>query len=183
MGVLTRLLVPRSVRRAAHPVRTARRAVTPKPIKKIKRSVYVATNPLGALEGAAENAVVGALRSKPHRSKKTRTSSSTSRRTQPSRHENRTPTERAAQVQKPGRTPSAHPSTFRVVYGSLAFLSALLLMMGALASWSPLAEGILALVGLACLVGCTRRTWSRASTKTTTRPSREREPARSTTAC
>jgi hypothetical protein len=70
MGVLSRLLVPRSVRRAAHPVRTARRAVTPKPIKKIKRSVYVATNPLGALEGAAENAVVGALRSKPHRGKK-----------------------------------------------------------------------------------------------------------------
>jgi hypothetical protein len=48
-------------------------------------------------------------------------------------------------------------------------------MIGALASWSPLAEGILALVGLACLVGCTRRTWSHASTKNETRPPREVE--------
>jgi hypothetical protein len=175
VGVLSRLLVPRSVRRAAHPVRTARRAVTPKPIKKIKRSIYVATNPLGALEGAAENAVVGALRSKPRRGSKHRASSGSSSRAKPSKYETRTSTERAVHVQKPGRSPSARPSTSRIVFGWITILSALLFMIGALAGWSPLADGTSAMVCLASLVGCTRRTWSRASTDTVTRPPREVE--------
>src|SRR2546421_3145996 len=67
MGIVSRLLVPRSVRRAMHPVRTTRRAITPRPIKQARRAVFVATNPLEALEGAAENMVVDALRPKRRR--------------------------------------------------------------------------------------------------------------------
>lgn len=39
-----------------HPVRTARYAVTPRPIRQLSRVMYTATNPLGA----AENAIIGA---------------------------------------------------------------------------------------------------------------------------
>ncbi|HEX6506794.1 MAG TPA: hypothetical protein VF221_04105, partial [Chloroflexota bacterium] len=68
---LKRDLVPRTVRRAANPVLTARRAVTPNPIKQIRRSICVATNPVGALGNAAENAAVHAIRPK-HRGGKSR---------------------------------------------------------------------------------------------------------------
>lgn len=51
-----RKATPRTVRRAMHPVRTAKNAVTPRPIKQVGRAVYTATNPLGA----AENALIGA---------------------------------------------------------------------------------------------------------------------------
>jgi len=37
MGFLPRLLVPRGVRRAMHPVRTVKRAATPKVVKKAGR--------------------------------------------------------------------------------------------------------------------------------------------------
>jgi hypothetical protein len=37
MGFITRALVPRKVRRVMHPVRTAKSAVTPKPVKRVKR--------------------------------------------------------------------------------------------------------------------------------------------------
>jgi hypothetical protein len=39
MGFLTRALVPRSVRRAAHPIRTARCAATPRAIKQARRTL------------------------------------------------------------------------------------------------------------------------------------------------
>jgi hypothetical protein len=42
MGFFVRLFVPRGVRRAVHPVRTTKRAVTPKSIKQLQR----ATSPL-----------------------------------------------------------------------------------------------------------------------------------------
>jgi len=67
MGIIGRLLVPRSVRRAAHPVRTARQAVTPRPIKQVRRAAFKVTNPWEAAEGAVEDMVVGALRPKPRR--------------------------------------------------------------------------------------------------------------------
>jgi hypothetical protein len=35
MGFLSRLLVPRGVRRATHPVRTVKRAATPKVVKRL----------------------------------------------------------------------------------------------------------------------------------------------------
>jgi len=40
MGFLTRMFVPRSVRRAAHPVRTVKRAATPKTVKKLQRAAH-----------------------------------------------------------------------------------------------------------------------------------------------
>lgn len=75
MGIVTRLLVPRTVRRAANPVRTARRAVTPRPIKRAQRVAFTITSPFGAMEGALENAVVDALQ--PRRRRSVRHQSST----------------------------------------------------------------------------------------------------------
>jgi hypothetical protein len=37
--------VPRPVRRAMHPVRTAKRAVTPRPVRQVSRAVYTITTP------------------------------------------------------------------------------------------------------------------------------------------
>jgi hypothetical protein len=44
MGMLSRMLIPRKVRRAAHPVRTVKRAATPKSIKKAQRSLHPVSN-------------------------------------------------------------------------------------------------------------------------------------------
>jgi hypothetical protein len=62
MGLLYKLLMPRpvkrarrSITRAAHPVRTATRAVTPKPLK-------IGLNPLGYTRGAVENKVARAVK-------------------------------------------------------------------------------------------------------------------------
>lgn len=44
MGFFSRMLVPRSVRRAVHPVRTAKRAVTPQTIKRIQRTAHPIDN-------------------------------------------------------------------------------------------------------------------------------------------
>jgi hypothetical protein len=52
MGFFSRLFIPRSVRRAAHPGRAVKRAVTPKVVKKARRAM----NPI-------DNAVYGAQRS------------------------------------------------------------------------------------------------------------------------
>ena len=46
-----------------HPARTVRRAVTPRPIKQARRAVFVATNPLAALEVRSRTPVVDSLRS------------------------------------------------------------------------------------------------------------------------
>lgn len=51
-----RKATPRPVRRAMHPVRTAKHAVTPRSVKQLSRVAYTVTNPLGA----AENALIGA---------------------------------------------------------------------------------------------------------------------------
>lgn len=59
MGFFTRLFIPRSVRRARHPVRTVKRAVTPKPIKKARRALH----PVSNAKYAAERQVATALRS------------------------------------------------------------------------------------------------------------------------
>jgi len=44
MGFISRLLVPRGVRRAAHPVRTVKRAAAPKSIKRARRSLHPVSN-------------------------------------------------------------------------------------------------------------------------------------------
>lgn len=52
MGFLSRLFLPRGLRRAMHPVRSVKRAATPKSIKRARRAL----NPL-------DNAVYGVTRS------------------------------------------------------------------------------------------------------------------------
>lgn len=68
MGLLWRLFAPkplkkarRTVRKASHPVRTATRAATPKPVKQLQRAAHPAS--LAKLK--AEDAAVNALRGKP----------------------------------------------------------------------------------------------------------------------
>jgi hypothetical protein len=51
VGFFSRLLVPRSVRRAMHPVRTAKRAVTPKAVKRAQRPCTRSTTPSTACSG------------------------------------------------------------------------------------------------------------------------------------
>ena len=64
MGLLYKLFMPKSVKRVrrkvtriAHPVRTAKRAVTP-------RAVKAAMNPIGYTKGAVENQIVRAVKGK-----------------------------------------------------------------------------------------------------------------------
>lgn len=59
MGFLSRLLVPRSVRRAMHPVRTVKRAATPKAMKKARRALH----PVDNIVYGAERQVITSLRS------------------------------------------------------------------------------------------------------------------------
>ena len=68
MGLLWRLLAPKppkkarwTVRKATHPVHTATRAITPKPVKQLQRAVH----PLDLAELKIEDAAVKALRGKP----------------------------------------------------------------------------------------------------------------------
>ena len=68
MGFLSRLLVPRSVRRAMHPVRTAKRAATPKVVKKATRAMH----PLDNAVYSVERSVATSLRSGRKRSEKAR---------------------------------------------------------------------------------------------------------------
>jgi DNA segregation ATPase FtsK/SpoIIIE, S-DNA-T family len=51
-----RKATPRPVRKAMHPVRTARYAVSPRPVRQASRVVYTVRNPVGA----AENKIIGA---------------------------------------------------------------------------------------------------------------------------
>ena len=43
MGFLSRLLIPRGVRRVAHPGRAVKRAVTPKSVKRARRALHPST--------------------------------------------------------------------------------------------------------------------------------------------
>jgi hypothetical protein len=44
MSFLSRLLVPRSIRRSVHPLRTVKRAATPKSVKKVRRLAHPVSN-------------------------------------------------------------------------------------------------------------------------------------------
>ena len=60
MGFLfSRLFVPRSVRRAMHPVRTVKRAATPKVVKQARRALH----PFDNMVYGAERSVITSLRS------------------------------------------------------------------------------------------------------------------------
>ena len=50
MGFLSRLLVPRSVRRTVHPVRAVKRAATPKVVKKATRAMHPLDNAVYGME-------------------------------------------------------------------------------------------------------------------------------------
>lgn len=59
VGFLTRLLVPRGVRRAMHPRRAVKRAVTPKAIKKARRAL----SPIDNMQYGIERSIATSLRS------------------------------------------------------------------------------------------------------------------------
>ena len=59
MGFLSRLLIPRSVRRAAHPGRAVKRAVTPKSVKRAQRAMH----PVSNMKYSVERSVATSIRS------------------------------------------------------------------------------------------------------------------------
>ena len=61
MGFFSRLLVPRSVRRAMHPGRAVKRAVTPKVVKKARRAVHPVDNAVYSVQ----RSVAASIRSGP----------------------------------------------------------------------------------------------------------------------
>ena len=69
MGLLWRLFAPKGLKRArrkarkvAHPLRTASWALSPRPVKQARRAAFKVAHPGEALEFAAENQVVRAVR-------------------------------------------------------------------------------------------------------------------------
>lgn len=59
MGLITRLLVPRSVRRAAHPLRTVKSKATPKSVKRLRRVAH----PIDSAVYATERSLTTSFRS------------------------------------------------------------------------------------------------------------------------
>lgn len=69
MGILWRLLAPkglkrvrRSVRKVAHPVRTASWALSPKPVKQARRAAFKVAHPGHAIEWAVSDQIVRSVR-------------------------------------------------------------------------------------------------------------------------
>lgn len=65
MGVLWKLLAPKPVkriRRATHPVRIVKRAVTPVPVRRVKRAAWGVAHPIERTEQGASHAVVRLIR-------------------------------------------------------------------------------------------------------------------------
>lgn len=64
MGFITRRLVPRKVRRAAHPIRTAKRAVykatIPRSVRRAVGTAHKVAHPISTAGYAAEKAIFGA---------------------------------------------------------------------------------------------------------------------------
>lgn len=59
MGFFSRLLIPRGVRRAMHPGRAVKRAITPKPIKRARRAL----SPVDNMKYSLEPSLATSLRS------------------------------------------------------------------------------------------------------------------------
>jgi hypothetical protein len=57
VGFFSRLLVPRSVRRAAHPGRAVKRAITPKPIKKARRALHPVDNAVYSMQRSVATSI------------------------------------------------------------------------------------------------------------------------------
>jgi hypothetical protein len=50
VGFFSRLFIPRGVRRAMHPGRAVKRAITPKPVKQLRRAMHPVDNAVYAFE-------------------------------------------------------------------------------------------------------------------------------------
>lgn len=59
MGFLSRLLVPRGVRRAMHPVRAVKRKATPRVVKRARRALH----PIDNAKYSVERSIATSLRS------------------------------------------------------------------------------------------------------------------------
>lgn len=57
MGFFSRLFVPRSFRRAIHPGRAVKRAVTPKAVKKASRALHPVDNAVYSMQRSAATAI------------------------------------------------------------------------------------------------------------------------------
>ncbi len=57
MGFFSRLFVPRSVRRAVHPGRAVKRAITPKAVKKASRALHPVDNAVYSIQRSAATAI------------------------------------------------------------------------------------------------------------------------------
>lgn len=57
MGFFSRLLIPRSVRRAVHPGRAVKRAITPKPIKKARRALHPIDNAVYSMQRSVATSI------------------------------------------------------------------------------------------------------------------------------
>jgi hypothetical protein len=57
VGFFSRLFIPRSVRRAAHPGRAVKRAVTPKAVKKASRALHPIDNAMYSVQRSAATAI------------------------------------------------------------------------------------------------------------------------------
>lgn len=62
MGMIGRLLIPRSARKLMNPMSAIGGAVMPRPVKQLRRATFAMTNPVGAIGGAVEDLVVETLR-------------------------------------------------------------------------------------------------------------------------
>ncbi|WP_326959556.1 hypothetical protein [Amycolatopsis sp. NBC_01286] len=96
-----RRTVPRSVRRAAHSVRTVKRAVTPRPVRQVSRAIHTVTNPLGAAENLLINSVTGSR-------KRGRRTTGTRSRTAPTRTRSAAPAVTATDVRAAEGAASHH---------------------------------------------------------------------------
>jgi hypothetical protein len=57
LGFFSRLLVPRSMRRAVHPGRAVKRAITPKPIKKARRALHPVDNAMYSMQRSVATSI------------------------------------------------------------------------------------------------------------------------------
>jgi hypothetical protein len=57
MGFFSRLLVPRGVRRAMHPGRAVKRAVTPKVVKKARRAMHPVDNAVYSVQRSVATSI------------------------------------------------------------------------------------------------------------------------------
>lgn len=57
MGFFSRLLVPRSVRRAVHPGRAVKRAVTPRVVKRASRAMHPVDNAVYSVQRSVDTGI------------------------------------------------------------------------------------------------------------------------------